>query len=86
MSQYVYLNILLATLLQFLKMKHFYTVQNKSNFLVLHNFVKCFSGTRVYQIENKCIVLSFQFIISGSVKVMFTKLLLNKEMDDAENY
>ena len=28
-------------------------LQDKANFLVLHNFKKCFSDTRVYQLENK---------------------------------
>ena len=28
--------------------------QGKSNFIVLHDFMKCFSDTRVNQIVNKC--------------------------------
>ena len=38
-------------------------LQDKLNFLVLHNFTKCFSDTRVNQIANalvlSCLVLSF---------------------------
>ena len=52
---------------------------------LLHNFAECFSGTRVNQIENKYIVLSFHFVISSSVQSNVTKLLLEKEMDTAGN-
>ena len=53
----------------------------------MHNFLKSFSGSWENQIVNKdlngessCLSnLSF----SASKKVMFTKLLLDKEMDDA---
>ena len=40
--------------------------QKKSNFLVLHDFMKCFSGATVNEIVNKC--SNGQFVILGSVK------------------
>ena len=56
----------------------------------MHNFTKCFSGTRINQIENKCLngYLSFVSAICYfglKKKMMFTTFLLDKEMDDAEN-
>ena len=48
----------------------FLTLQARSNFLVLYNFTKCFSGTKVDQVVNKCLngCLIFQFVIFGSLK------------------
>ena len=53
---------------------------------MLHNFMKCFSGTQVTSMFECLIVLFLQFIIFGSVKLMFTKVLLKKEIDDAGNF
>ena len=46
-----------------------FTLQEKSNFLVVHSFTKCFSDTRANQTVNKLLlVLSLHFVIFGSVK------------------
>ena len=67
-------------------------LQDKSNFLMLHDFMKCCSGTKLnlfHWMVNKClngsIVSAYPFVISGSGKMMFTKLLLGKKLDDAGN-
>ena len=63
--------------------------KTKLNFLVLNNFTKCFSGTRVNQIVNKCLngeLSRFSNLLFWlRKKIMFAKLLLDKEMDDGGN-
>ena len=67
-------------------MAHFYTTR-QVKFPYTHDFTKCYSTTKINQIVNKClnglIITSQQFLILGSVKIMFTKLLLDKELEDA---
>ena len=48
---------------------YIFTLQEKSNFLVMHSFTKCFSDTRANQTVNKLLlVLSLHFVVTGSVK------------------
>ena len=60
--------------------------QEIPNFLVVHNFTKCLSGTRVKQTVNKwyCLVFAICYFRLCK-KMMFTKPLLDKEIDDAGN-
>ena len=53
-------------------------LQDKSKFVLLHNFVKYFSDTRLNQIVNKYFEL---IIVLQFAKMMFEKLLLAKEME-----
>ena len=55
MSQLIHLNILFRTFMAIPQKNRFlYYRQEKPNFLVMHNFTKCFSGTREKQAVNKC--------------------------------
>ena len=42
----------------------YYLISIKSNFLVLHDFTKCFSGIRANQIVNECLNGSLYCLIS----------------------
>ena len=63
-------------------------LQEKSNFLVVQNFSKCFSGTRLNQAVNKCLngCLVFAICYFRHRKKCFPKLLLDKQMDDVANH
>ena len=56
-------------------------LQDESNFLVLHDFTKCFSDNRVNQIVNKC--LNCQIILEKSIEkcaeIVFRKGRMIKE-------
>ena len=64
--------------------RHVSIVEDKSKFLVLHNFMKCFSGSWVNQIVVIniwmicCLIFWICYFWLGK-KMMFTKLLLHKE-------
>ena len=90
MSQLIHLNILFRTFMAIPQENRFlYYRQEKSNFLVVHNFAKCFSGTREKQTVNKCSMVNcLVFAICYfrlCKKMMFTKPLLDKEIDDTGN-
>ena len=63
-------------------------LQEKSNLLVVYNFTKRFSGTRVNQTVNKCLngCLVFAVCYFRFSKKPFPKLLLDKEIDDVGNH
>ena len=63
---------------------HFYSTEQIKVPSVLHNFTKCFSGNRVNLIVNKCLNDLLPRCFSAPLK-MFTKLLLDKEIDDRGN-
>ena len=62
-------------------------LQDKSNFLVLNIFTKCFSGTRVGQIRTKCLnsYLIFSICYFQLRIKCFQNFLLDKEMNNAVN-
>ena len=54
-SKMILLNVLQNLGIYLFCFAHYGNSSEKSNFLVLHNFTKCFSGTQVNQIVNKCL-------------------------------
>ena len=49
--------------------------------IMLHNFTKYFSGARVYEIVNNCLVFIICYLWFH--KKLCSQLLLNREIDDA---
>ena len=51
--------------------------------MLLHNFAKYFSGARLYEIVNNCLVFIICYL--RVCKKLCSQLLLNREIDDAGN-
>ena len=82
----MFLNILKNIAIKIFCVTHLVISRNDTflyHMMLQHNFAKYFSGARVYEIVNNCLVFIICYL--RVCKKLCSQLLLSREIDDAGN-